>query len=216
MKIQIVAIIILVSIILKIYKIVNIDTFTLFLISLISLIIFYDNSIENFEVSNEAVQNVGGIYNASKMKVTDLEVTGTLTAGNWKIRKDRIGIPDRGDMHLASDQWIRLKVYDGEGYNEQGFAGRNSYSDNDNYIGGFCRAKNIFALGKLTIPAAKIGEWEIRDHKIGIPEIGGDINFGGATKDHWVRLVNYNDDTNTSYLGPVGAAGWAGASIWHL
>lgn len=197
------------------YKFVNIDIFTLALISLISLIIFYDNPIENLEVSNEAVQNIGGIYNASRMTVADLDVTGTLTVGNWKIRGDRIGIPGRGDVHLATYQWMRLKEYDKEAYNGNGFAGRSLFSDTNTNIGGNANILgSVNVRGKTTTNSAKIGEWEIRDHKIGIPEIGGDINFGGATKDHWVRLLNYNDDTNASYLGPPDGAGFAAVTLW--
>jgi hypothetical protein len=88
--------------------------------------------------SNEAVQNLASVYNLDNMKVTNLEVTGNLlvggvaTLGQWNIRQDRIGIPDRGDLHLAPDQWMRLKGYGKVGsgpadYNDQGFASRNNY-----------------------------------------------------------------------------------------
>lgn len=41
-----------------------------------------DTVIEHLQISGEAVQNVGSIYNQNKMIVKDLEVTGQLTANN--------------------------------------------------------------------------------------------------------------------------------------
>jgi hypothetical protein len=55
-------------------------------------------------------------------------IFGTSTLGSWRIKNDRIGIPNRGDIHLAGDQWIRLKQFDGEDYNDNGFASRNIWA----------------------------------------------------------------------------------------
>ena len=48
--------------------------------------------------------------------------------GTWNIRNDRIGIPERGDIHLHTDGWQRAFTYDAPygstAYNKGGFAGR--------------------------------------------------------------------------------------------
>jgi hypothetical protein len=43
--------------------------------------IFNSNAIENFD-NNEAIQNIAGLYNAGKLTVKDLEVTGKATVAN--------------------------------------------------------------------------------------------------------------------------------------
>ena len=108
-------------------------------------------NIENFDVvaqNSEAIANVAKLYKTGDFTVTNMKVTGKLEVdgevdvtgdskfvnadiGNWKIRNDRIGIPDRGDLHLAADNWVRLydygtnKKYAGAAGSKGGFAGMN-------------------------------------------------------------------------------------------
>ena len=58
------------------------------IILIIGILIFCrnKNEYEYFDtqvVSNEAIQNIASIYNTSNMSLTNLNVTGNLTLGNW-------------------------------------------------------------------------------------------------------------------------------------
>jgi len=151
--------------------------------------------------TNEAVQDIASVY-ANKdgtMVVNNLQVKGNLdvdgkitaTNGNignldiknkitatsgkiglWEIRKDRIGIPTRGDINLDTDKWARLINYDTK--NLLDYAG----------TGG----KGGFAGRNLSATTGKIGKWEIREDRIGIPK-WADMQL---SKDKWVRVVEYD------------------------
>ena len=64
----------------------------------------------------------------SKLTKTGEWSSDSRKCGTWNIRKDRIGIPGRGDIHLHTDGWQRAFKYDapygGTAYNKGGFAGR--------------------------------------------------------------------------------------------
>jgi hypothetical protein len=59
--------------------------------SLLCIISDHQDIVEHLQISGEAVQNVGSIYNGEKMVVKDLNITGKLTVGgtvklpNWTI-----------------------------------------------------------------------------------------------------------------------------------
>jgi hypothetical protein len=93
--------------------------------------------------SNESLQNIASVYNTGTLIVDnlqvknsvqigkDLQVGGKSTLGQWTIYNDRIGIPSRGDINLATDQWVRLYNYGTNDYTGQGgFAGQNLWSSN--------------------------------------------------------------------------------------
>lgn len=122
--------------ILKMYKYVDIGYSTLILASLLVFVNYYNCAdLEGFD-NNEAIRNIASMYNSNQMIVKDLKVTGSLevagtsTLGSWKVRGDRIGIDGRGDMHLAADQWLRLKNFNTDAYNAQGFASTNLWAAN--------------------------------------------------------------------------------------
>lgn len=93
--------------------------------------------------SLEAIQDIASVYNNGTLTVNNLHVTkgfvndgdmqvaGNSTLGQWSIRNDRIGIPNRGDMNLAADSWIRLFTYNGGDYpSNGGYAGQNLWCAN--------------------------------------------------------------------------------------
>lgn len=93
--------------------------------------------------SLEAIQDIASVYNNGTLTVNnlhvtkqivndgDLQVAGNSTLGQWNIRNDRIGIPDRGDMNLAPDSWIRLFTFNGGDYpSNGGYAGKNLWCAN--------------------------------------------------------------------------------------
>ena len=55
--------------------------------SLLYFLVFHKiDIVEHLQISSEAIQNVGSIYNANKMVIKDLELTGDLTLPNkWKV-----------------------------------------------------------------------------------------------------------------------------------
>jgi hypothetical protein len=70
--------------------------------SLLCIISDHQEIVEHLQISGEAVQNVGSIYNSGKMIVKDLDITGKLTVGgtvklpNWTINS--------GDGHMRFEQ----------------------------------------------------------------------------------------------------------------
>jgi hypothetical protein len=71
-------------------------------------------------LSNESLQNLSSVYNNGTLTVKNIVATGdvsvdgnlttqcTSTLGKWKIRNDSIGIPDRGDINMGADSWVRM------------------------------------------------------------------------------------------------------------
>jgi hypothetical protein len=198
--------------VLKIMNIIDIEYKYIGLTALVVVgIVSGSNNYENM-ISDEAIANIATIYDKDNMTVTNLTVTGALTVpgtvngalnvtgattlnggltvngnanitgtttlGNWKIRNDKIGIPDRGDMNFGTDKWMRLLEYD------QPQLGK--YTGNIG-TGGFA-GKNLHAETKLVAGSGSVGRWNIRDNKIGIPELG-DIDLGA---DKFIRLLNYD------------------------
>lgn len=55
--------------------------------TLLYFLVFYKiDIVEHLQISSEAIQNVGSIYNTNKMVIKDLELTGELSLPNgWKI-----------------------------------------------------------------------------------------------------------------------------------
>jgi hypothetical protein len=98
------------------------------------------------DLSPEAIQNIASVYNKDTLTVTNLNVTGNLKVngnsnlGQWNIRDDRIGIPNRGDMHLHADKWLRLLETDKDTNTYAtstaggGFAGRNLWCQDSAWI----------------------------------------------------------------------------------
>ena len=115
------------------------------------------------------------------LKVTNsLDVTGTSTLGQWKVRGDRIGIDGRGDMHLANDQWLRLRNFNADTYNAQGFAGNNMWAEN---------ATSTKSLG--VTETSTLGKWKVRNDRIGI-DGRGDLHLAD---DYWLRLKTFDKET---------------------
>lgn len=178
--------------VLSILKIIDFQIKYVLLIAIVTILLTFDNPNAEYldATSNEAVQNVGAIYNASKMTVTDLDVTGTLTAGKWKIRNDRIGIPERGDMELAADQWVRLKKFDGGDLNENGFCGNNLYTHS-----------NLLGPGGINISG-------------NIVTNNGNLVLGGANS--WI-FHNPKDPRKTLFIAPgENADNWNWAAATEL
>jgi microcystin-dependent protein len=78
--------------------------FYLFGLALIGAVLFETSSassssplVEHLQISNEAVQNVGSIYNEDKMIIKDLDVTGLLNAGTINLLPAGVIVAWRGD-----------------------------------------------------------------------------------------------------------------------
>lgn len=68
----------------------NIIIYVILMVSFASLLYFLVftkvDIVEHLQISSEAVQNVGSIFNSNKMIIKDLELTGDLTLPNkWKV-----------------------------------------------------------------------------------------------------------------------------------
>jgi hypothetical protein len=68
--------------------------------------------LEHLQVSGEAVQNVGSIYNSEKMIVKDLEATGSVKAGTLGVTGDVIKFGKGWEVH-SSDGHLRF-IKDGD------------------------------------------------------------------------------------------------------
>ena len=81
--------------------------------------------IEIDEKTGDLVFNHKG-QTKSKLTKTGEWSSDSRKCGSWNIRKDRIGILGRGDIHLHTDGWQRAVTYDAPytSYNKGGFAGR--------------------------------------------------------------------------------------------
>lgn len=68
----------------------NINIYVILVLSFASLlyvlVLYKIDIVEHLQISPEAIQNVGSIYNNNKMIIKDLELTGDLTLPNkWKV-----------------------------------------------------------------------------------------------------------------------------------
>jgi len=83
---------------------------------------------------------------------TELNFSGA-NIGMWKIRGDSIGIPNRGDLNMAADKWVRFLDY-GQPYNgtyaENGFAAKNLWA-----------ATGTVHAGKVDTPKIVMNDWTI-------------------------------------------------------
>lgn len=124
------------------------------------------------DASNEAIQNIASVYNTGTLVVDNLQVknglqvgnnlqvgntlqvdnslqvNGKSTLGQWTIYNDRIGIPGRGDMNLAGDQWIRFFDYGTSNYTTNGgYASQNMWCNNSDVSGNMNVKGNIAMSG---------------------------------------------------------------------
>jgi len=164
--------------------------------------------------SNEAIQSVASVYNTSVMTVKDLNVTGNLTVsgntsctgtstlGQWSIRNDKIGIKDRGDIHLAPDKWVRLLNYDEAIYNPNGFAGNQSYSQSSTHLGNTMKIGET-SLGEINLKSLTFrknnvaGYYSIRAYGYKIPIYYG-INMLWTDKYSHTYAMNIVKNTEKS------------------
>lgn len=98
-------------------------------------------------LSNESLQNLASVYNNGTLTVGNIVTTGNVsvggnasvtgntslagnlttqgvsTLGKWVIRNDSIGIPDRGDINMGTDSWVRMLKYGNNVYAAESYAG---------------------------------------------------------------------------------------------
>lgn len=163
------------------------------------------NIIEKFstgDIDMAAIKSLGDlaskIYSNGKLILpSDVEIQGNLdvkgtngiNVGKWKIRDNKIGIPGLGDLNWNDDGWLRTLKYNSDGLGD--------------YITSGIGTNNIYAtgtgdfVGKLSGHAGgKMGQWEIRNRRIGIPG-GADLNM--HTDYPWVKLVDYDHNGGDSH-----------------
>lgn len=120
----------------------------------------------------EALQTLGSMYNKGELNISKINVTsdvnisgnlnvigkstlGSSKIGNWEIRNDRIGIPNRGDLHLHTDNWIRLKNYNTDEYagsgTSGGFAGKNLWCSGGSLSAQNVNTQNLNASGNTNL-----------------------------------------------------------------
>lgn len=130
----------------------NIEKIHIIIFLLIALLfVLYANlysAISNTEnltnLSNESLQNLASVYNNGTLTVNNIVATGnmsvagnasvtgnlttqgTSTLGKWNIRNDSIGIPDRGDINMGADSWVRMLKYGSTGFDAGSYAGTGS------------------------------------------------------------------------------------------
>ena len=156
---------------------------------------------------------------------------GISTLGKYNIRGDRIGIPERGDIQISADKWVRNYDYDATTYSGStgvgGFAAKNLWCSDGGAlytnsatvsgnatIGGILGVTGNTTMSNATVGGtlgvtgvSTLGQYKIRNDRIGIPG-RGDIQIG---TDKWVR--NYDYDAST-YAGTTGLGGFAGKNLW--
>jgi hypothetical protein len=71
-------------------------------IALFDLVNRHSNIVEHMQISGEAAQNVGSIYNNQKMIIKDLDVTGKLTVNGDQFKID-------GDGNITTSGWLLAK-----------------------------------------------------------------------------------------------------------
>lgn len=138
-------------------------------------------------LSNESLQNLASVYNNGTLTVNNIvatgnmsvagnaTVTGNLTAqgtstlGKWNIRNDSIGIPDRGDINMGADSWVRMLKYGSTGFDAGSYAGTSGSS------GGFA-GLNLWG-GVGTVFANNVSTGTVNASTISAT---GNINTGGA------------------------------------
>lgn len=108
--------------------------------------------------------SVTGNLVASNTSVTgNLTTQGTSTLGKWTIRNDSIGIPDRGDINMGTDSWVRMLKYGNTVYAAESYAGSGG-------AGGFA-GLNLWA---------GVGNVYANNISTGTVSASGNINTGGA------------------------------------
>jgi hypothetical protein len=100
--------------------------------------------LEHLQISGEAVQNVGSIYNQNKMVLKDLDITGTLkvigpvNVGSWTIR-------DAGEIQFVKNGGgYAVFQPDGNMWTQP----TGSYRDNVGNLNGLIAWKNAIASGQ--------------------------------------------------------------------
>jgi hypothetical protein len=146
--------------------------------------------VEHMQISGEAVQNVGSIYNNQKMVVKDLDVTGKLTVTNDKLTIDGDGnINTKGwlfaDQAIASNKELRV---------DGGSVGGKFYAKQDGTLwtlndGDFVKYdKQLYIKNDATHPMAGDNRYLLGSMKIpgmgsgNQPLLTGDKNLFGVWK----------------------------------
>jgi hypothetical protein len=138
--------------------------------------------------------NVKNIEYFDTESIIDIESIRSLSQLSKNILKnDQVNI--KGELVVPK---IKIGNYTLDGEN-----GGLSISNNGKAVGRFDENGNLSLNKKITANTGKIGDWEIRENRIGIKD-RGDINFH---TDKWVRLLNYDSKKISDYVKDGGFAG---------
>jgi hypothetical protein len=192
-------------IILSLLKVIDFDSKYLFILAIMIIIFTYDDTqTETFVTSNEAVQTIASAYNASKMTVTDITATGSMSTPNGF----RIGTDDKAGMYKGTgdgadfDNYnVAIKSWWGVGFPSSCCDGAgNGAEKNKNRIVFNTRTGDAHFKGNLVVDGSiTVG---------GDSTIKNDIILDG-NKNKWI-IHHPQDDRKSLFIAP-----WNGAPNWN-
>lgn len=115
----------------------------------------FENKVEHLQVSSEAIQNVGSIYNKNKMIIKDLEVTGNLkvngplSIGSWTLKDaNEIQFIKNGGGYAVFQPNGNMWTKPTGSYKDNINGFKNSINGLKNSINGLNNWKNFVSNGK--------------------------------------------------------------------
>ena len=149
------------------------------------------------------------LFNTYRISCLEEELKRGAVEGfaNTDIANEALGniaaIYNKGEMTVTN-----LKVTGNLDVTGNSIVGGTSTLKNTNVAGTLGVTGNSTVSGKMTAGSGKLGSYEIRGDRIGIPG-RADIQIGG---DKWCRLFDYNGKAYAGTAGKVG--GFAGKNLW--
>ncbi len=145
---------------------IDVDTmifiFILININTIMILFSFNQNSNNEHYSNEAIENVASLYNNKNMVVENLTVTGKTTLdnltvtnkatlgsakiGEWEMRADKLGIPNRADISNDADNWIRIYDYNTNSYGTRGVATASLWENGNMLSDKYVRRDKLYRL----------------------------------------------------------------------
>lgn len=161
------------------------NEYILLIIFIIIAFMIFDNNGEHFGSTNdqtgEAIQNVSSIYNTENMKLTNLEITGTLT-GTTITPTDKIGSDER--IHIGSYKDVYLSSADGV------IVGKELGGTGDLIVEGTLDVSSgdISSDSSISLSSDKVitsGDFEVNGNIYAKRNKARYIDVGNKGSDHW-------------------------------